>query len=232
MDTKFVEVGHGPSGGNWGKFMIARYTANELLEPTQFPGCEGQRIVSLRGSGRHHIWVMDLATGEGARFPVDLGGHPGATARKHLDDHQIWVCPLFEPFIGWLYDFSSANPNTWWDELPRTIEIPEAGFAFAGFRRGEGPTTVITTPENAGVVWHWQGAPTLTADGMWQLRFHHTTPAPGPDEAREDTGPGWYLYGPTAPNGLFMGHSHTECQITASDHIVAHRIAQTAAAMA
>lgn len=133
MNLKFVEAGHSVDGGNWGKFALGRYTGAELTEPTQFPGCEGGRIVSLRGSGHHHLWIFDLATGEAVRFPI---AHVQAFDAHHfLAEHRIWVCPLFEPFATWLFGYISAQRDTWWDTLPRIVELPDAPFALSGYRR-------------------------------------------------------------------------------------------------
>jgi len=130
MELKFIEAGHS-TPGNWGKFAVGRYTDAELIEPTRFPGCEGQRVVSLRGNGVHHIWVFDLATGEAARFT------PGGHAKADLDSHKIWVCPLFEPFLVWLYQHIAEKGQVgWWDELPRSVVMPNnTPFDLAGYRR-------------------------------------------------------------------------------------------------
>ncbi len=137
MDLKFVEAGHPPDetglGGNWGKFAVGRWDRNELGEPTTFPGCEGQKIVSLRGWGGDHIWVFDLQTGESARFhtnnpvPVDVP--------DQLRLHEIWVCPMFEPFMVELWAHIRRRGRAWWDELPRTMFLPDAPFELAGHRR-------------------------------------------------------------------------------------------------
>lgn len=140
MDTKFVEAGHGPDAGNWGKFLLGRYTREELAEPTRFPGCEGQRVVSLRGNGAHHLWVLDLATGEGARFPINSTKPYDAILK--LNDHQILVCPLFEPFLAWLFAHIDGHRETWWQTLPRTVELPTAEFSLFGYRR-PGPRTLL-----------------------------------------------------------------------------------------
>ncbi len=147
MDLKFVEAGHPQDMatglyGNWGKFAIGRYTNAELREPTRFPGCDGRHVVSLRGWGSEHIWVFDLATGEAARF------HPVGYAIADLSEHRVWVCPLFEPFLTWLYRFIREHPYPqWWDDLPRTVELSEADFAFGGHRRSSYTATRINTED-------------------------------------------------------------------------------------
>ncbi len=134
MDTKFVEAGHGPDGGNWGKFLVGRYTEDELAEPAQFPGCEGsRRLVNLGGPGRQDIWVLDLQTGEGARFPIEFVRD--VDVHHQLNKHRIWVCPLYEPFVAFLFGYIGNHQRTWWDTLPRTVEMPTAGIVVFGRRR-------------------------------------------------------------------------------------------------
>lgn len=128
-----MEAGHSAEGGNWGKFLVCRYDRDELLEPARFPGCQGQRLVDLRGPGRDHIWVLDLATGEGARFAVNVADQ--FTAKRYLDEHKVWVCPLFEPFLYWLYARVSESPAGWFLTLPRIVELPDAPFVLSGYRR-------------------------------------------------------------------------------------------------
>jgi hypothetical protein len=133
--TKFVEAGHGtePSTiGNWGKFVIARFSHDEWAQPVRFPGCSGSSLIGSQGWRGTHFMVFDLATGEGAMF------QPGGHAPSDLNRHQIWVCPLFEPFLVWLYEFQHEQPASWWDQLPAHVVLPSAGFALSGYRR-EGP---------------------------------------------------------------------------------------------
>jgi hypothetical protein len=54
----------------------------------------------LRALGWDHrvVLVTDLQTGEGAMFS------PGGLASADLNrKHRVWVCPMFEPFLIWLY---------------------------------------------------------------------------------------------------------------------------------
>jgi hypothetical protein len=41
------------------------------------------------------------------------------------------VCPLFEPFLEWLYEQDLTDLST----LPRRVELPDAEFSFTGYRR-------------------------------------------------------------------------------------------------
>jgi hypothetical protein len=139
VETKLIEATHGISGpGNWGKFCVARFTTEwdrrtrvghttELAAHADSP----QPLLPACGWGRGsgHVWVMDLQTGEGAYF------RPGGHAPADLAKHRIWVCPLFEPFLCWLYKQDLTDLAT----LPDVVELPDAPFAFHGYRRS-GPT--------------------------------------------------------------------------------------------
>jgi hypothetical protein len=70
--------------------------------------------------------VFDLQTCEGTAF------RPGGRAKYDLDKHKIWVCPLFEPFLEWLYKQPQHDDLT---ALPDTIDLPDVPFALSGYRR-------------------------------------------------------------------------------------------------
>ncbi len=134
MDTKFVEAAHGPAGGNWGKFALCRFTPDEWSRPAQMPGAPERSLLGQLGWANDHIMVTDLATGEGAMFRPGNG-----LASAGLEKHQIWVCPLFEPFLEWLFHHARGNPG-WWDTVPAIVWLPEAPGALHGYRR-PGPDT-------------------------------------------------------------------------------------------
>lgn len=125
MQTVFIEASHG-GGGNWGKFMVTRHTPEEWARPSALPEDGGRPLLAGRGWSPEHLWVMDLQTGEGAMF------RPGGYAKADLDKHQVWVCPLFEPMLTWLY----TQDLTDLEALPSYIELPDAPFDTAGYRRG------------------------------------------------------------------------------------------------
>ncbi len=106
---------------NWGKFVIMRFD-NEWQEKSAFTDHS-----LLREVGWHpkNIIVMDLQTGEGGRFL------PGGLAAADLDKHKIWVCPMYEPFLEWLYRQDLTDLN----KLPNSVNLPNAKFAMAGYRR-------------------------------------------------------------------------------------------------
>lgn len=144
MKSKFVEASHSLEGaGNWGKFMIARFTEEEWARRSAMPDAHGQRLLSGRGWALAHVMVFDLQTGEGAMF------RPGGLASSDLNKHKIWVCPLFEPFLAWFYQWCRANPGTWWDDLPQIVALPDAEFSLFGFRRPGPPPERQSTEDTA-----------------------------------------------------------------------------------
>lgn len=118
MRTKIVEVTNGPR--NWGKFLIGQFdtewTHKSVVSPSEF-------LLAGRGYSKNQILVLDLQTGEGAIFS------PNGLAKADLDKHKIWVCPMFEPFLTWLYE--QKDPF----EIADHVDLPDAEFAFAGYRR-------------------------------------------------------------------------------------------------
>lgn len=69
--------------------------------------------------------MLDLETGEGALFL------PGGYASADLDKHKVWVCPLFEPFLAWLYKQDLQDLS----KLPDLVDLPDAPFQWSGYRR-------------------------------------------------------------------------------------------------
>jgi len=122
MRTTIIEVTNGPN--NWGKFLVGRFEAREW-DRTSVVGRQDYSLLGQIGWTEAHVWVLDLQTGEGACFLP--GSH--ASVKADLDKHRIWVCPLYEPFLGWLYR------QTDYDALPAIVNLPDAPFAMAGYRR-------------------------------------------------------------------------------------------------
>ena len=122
MITRFIEATNGPQ--NWGKFMVGRLTREELLRESAV--APGRPLLQQIGHNPAAILVFDLQTREGGLFV------PGGIAAADLDKHRIWVCPLFEPFLAWLYQQDLSDL----DALPAIIDLPDAPFALAGYRRG------------------------------------------------------------------------------------------------
>ena len=126
MESKIIEVTNNRSGGiNWGKFMVSQFTT----EWERTSRINDRQLLSTIGWDQSHILVTDLQTGEGAIF------RPGGLAAADLHKHRIWVCPLFEPFLTWLYQQDLTDLNA----LPDVVEIA-AESALYGYRR-QGPET-------------------------------------------------------------------------------------------
>lgn len=120
MNTKFVEVTNGPH--NHGKFMLGQFEQKEWEYTSRLPG--DWPLLAGRGWAPSHLMVFDLQTGEGAIFL------PGGLARADLNKHKVWVCPLFEPFLEFLWDWP-GDPML----VPDYLDLPDAPFAMAGYRR-------------------------------------------------------------------------------------------------
>lgn len=124
MRTKIIEVTNGPQ--NWGKFLIGVFDAEEWKTPSVVSPL-ARPLLRQIGWGDGHVFVLDLQTGEGAMF--HLGGY--SSAKYDLDKHKVWVCPLFEPFLQWLYAKRPADIA----DLPAHLDLPDATFSMAGYRR-------------------------------------------------------------------------------------------------
>lgn len=117
MRTQIIEVTNGAR--NWGKFLVGHFDR----EWEHVSAVDGFPTLSGRGHSPEDVLVFDLQTCEGAVFS------PGGCAKADLEKHRIWVCPLFEPFLGWLYAQQDRRA------LPPKIDLPDAPFALSGYRR-------------------------------------------------------------------------------------------------
>jgi hypothetical protein len=115
MDVRFLEVTNGPQ--NWGKFMVAKFTEWDVPS-----ALDGRPLLAGRGWTPNHLLVVDLQTGEGAIF------HPGGLATADLNKHAVWVCPMFPFALQEIYERGV-------DDLPAIIDLPDAPFEWAGYRR-------------------------------------------------------------------------------------------------
>ena len=133
MKLIFVEVTNGQH--NWGKFMVARFDTEWQVRSTLYETFDGSVVPLLRSQGwcPQHTIVFDLATGEGAMF---LPG-PHGYAQADLEKHKVWVCPMFEPFLTWLYKQDLSDLH----KLPAHVVLPDAPFAMSGYRRTGLPET-------------------------------------------------------------------------------------------
>lgn len=124
MISAIVEATNGPN--NWGKFLVGRFDLNEQARRSAINAKSNVSLLQQIGwDVKNTILVLDLQTGEGAMF------RPGGVAKTDLNKHPVWVCPMFEPFLGWLYKQDLSDL----EKLPRHIDLPDAPFAMQGYRR-------------------------------------------------------------------------------------------------
>lgn len=128
METKIVEAVNKIGGGygNWGKFLVGKFT-DEWGRRRAIPGAPDLAMPLLTQVGwtQDHFLVLDLQTGEGAVF------RHGGLAEADLHKHRVWVCPLFEPFLAWLYGQDVSDLQA----LPDHVVLPGAPFEMRGYRR-------------------------------------------------------------------------------------------------
>lgn len=80
--------------------------------------------------GPQHLIVFDLQTGEERAFFL-----PGGLASADLNGkHQIWVCPMFEPFLAWLYKQDTSDLSA----LPALVNLGDVPISMRGYRRNRG----------------------------------------------------------------------------------------------
>lgn len=119
--------------GNWGKFLVG-LTDHEWAMQSQVDTLSQPRsILGARGWSPTDILVLDIETCEGAIFS------PSGFAPADLVKHRIWVCPLFEHFLTWLYaqlePMDPAGWVAWFETVPKVVELPDAPFELRGYRR-------------------------------------------------------------------------------------------------
>jgi hypothetical protein len=124
VKTRIIEA---TNGFNWGRFLVGQF--DEEWNCRSLVAEEGNRLV-LQSAGfwsadPRWVWVLDLVTREGAYFNV------GGDASADLMKHQIWVCPMYEPFLKWLYKQHFKDI----DELQSVVDLTGAPSALAGYRR-------------------------------------------------------------------------------------------------
>jgi hypothetical protein len=137
MKTKIIE---GTNNFNWGKFLIGRFDHEWEVRSS----IDQRMLLGGRGWSQDHLFVMDLQTGEGF---VTL---PGGVAEADLDRHHVWVCPMFLPFLTWLYKQDLTDI----DKLPSLVELVGES-SFRGYRRTGKSSGATTDPaiESALVRW-------------------------------------------------------------------------------
>lgn len=141
MLTKIIEATNEEQ--NWGKFILGRFSKDEWDVLSQV---DMRSVLGGRGWSRGCLLVLDLQTGEGCVF------EPHGLASADLNKHQIWVCPLFEPFLNWLYK-QKIETIAQFEALPPLVNftLEEARFEFRGYRRpGPDPTDIAVQAHGKG----------------------------------------------------------------------------------
>ncbi len=121
MKTKIIEAFS--DAGNWGKFLVGRLE-DEIGPPSA--ARHQARLLASRGWSAKDLIVFDLETGEGAVFS------PGGLAAADLEKHRIQVCPLFLPFLEWLYRQDLHDLGS----LPERVTLKVPHLELASRRRG------------------------------------------------------------------------------------------------
>jgi hypothetical protein len=130
VKTRIVEATNrcegDPTGVNYGKFLVGSFDEAEWSHRRQMGGTPGWPLLFALGHSPGDVLVLDLQTCEGAVFT------PGGLPAADLEKHKVWVCPLFEPFLCWLYGYLRECGSI--DALPGVVELPDAH----GYRRPGG----------------------------------------------------------------------------------------------
>jgi len=129
MRTYFFEA---TNGFNWGKFAVGIFDDEEWARISNVN--TGSRLLPRLGWAQDNlfVWVMDLQTGEGIYV------RPGGQASYDLNSkHQVWVCPLYEPFLNWLYRQDTDLLEELSGQVVQLTE-EEAPSSLRGYRRARG----------------------------------------------------------------------------------------------
>jgi hypothetical protein len=120
MVTHFIEASDGMMHG---KFMLGRLDSAELGVRSALPGSEEDPLMRVGGRRRlneRSTLIVDLQTGNGAAFFI--GG--GLWIADLNRTGPIHVCPMFPPFLKWLYEQKVPDfPATAIEQLPRYVRI-------------------------------------------------------------------------------------------------------------
>lgn len=119
---------------NWGKFVLLRHDPEDLARKSALPGYTNTYLLAGRKFDGDGTFVLDLQTGEGAVFYFQS---PADVQYTLNHKHQIWVCPMYEPFICWLAENYPELQRGGGDitKLPDVVELSMAPQAMSGYRR-------------------------------------------------------------------------------------------------
>lgn len=134
MQTHFIEATD-EHQFNHGKFMLGRFTPEQWTLKSALPDYPNP-LLRGRGWGARHLFIMDLETGEGAMF--HMVGTDRDMSHQLQERHQIWVCPMFEPFLWWLVTQDLEDLS----KLPRFVQLTDAS-RFCALRRERMPGSKI-----------------------------------------------------------------------------------------
>ena len=119
MNTKIVEV---TNGTVWGKFFIGWFDLVEWARHSAIlPGDDElsqHSLLSLGGWSSEHFLLLDLDTGDGGLFR-----HRGL-AEQDLTKKQLFVGPLFVPFLTWLYNQPLEDVRSL--SLPKVVNLHDS----------------------------------------------------------------------------------------------------------
>lgn len=121
MKIHFIEA-HDATEFNWGKFLLGKMDDAEWSYQSQVSQTP---LLAGRGWSKDHLWILDLQTGEGFYC------RPGGLAVADLEKHKVWVCPMFEPFLVWLYQQDLSDIS----KLPSVVNLGNVPTALQGYRR-------------------------------------------------------------------------------------------------
>ena len=137
MKTKLIEA---TNDQNHGKFLLGRFNDEEWARRSrvdeEYAAKTGEPDLGISLLGRcgwqrnGYLLVTDLQTGEGAIFR--LSGHP----KYDLEKHRIWVCPMYEFFLEWLFEEYKKDPKKVMGlDLPEVVQLDTKHFELYGHRR-------------------------------------------------------------------------------------------------
>lgn len=129
MKTKIIEA---TNGLNYGKFLVGVFDDSEWTRTSNVSQLNLLRAIGY-DTRQPPLWVFDLQTKEGAAFYPE---HPDM-AKYQLEKHRIWVCPMYEFFLSWLFaeHVKDAAMVIALDDLPALVDLETNFFAFYGHRR-------------------------------------------------------------------------------------------------
>jgi hypothetical protein len=130
VKSKFLEV---TNKANWAKLQLLQWEPSDLARPSLVQ--KGKVLLNAvqvrRGDAADPltaVFVRDLQTQEGCEFYPS----PEADCKTQLDMHRVWVCPLFYPFVSWLF----ANYQGDVTSLPDLVELADSKKQeYQGYRR-------------------------------------------------------------------------------------------------